>query len=70
MKYRKCSRCGLNWITSADDFCRVCLDELHGVKSIFDVDDECDPPLCPLCNVNPLVGDEPVCAACRKNESR
>lgn len=66
MKYRKCPRCGLNWISQTDEYCKVCIDELRGVKSIFDEDTE--PQICPVCNVSPLVGDEPVCRRCRMRE--
>ena len=68
MKYKKCPRCGLNWIAQTELYCKVCLDELNGVKSIFDED--LSDNLCPICNKNPLVGDEPMCKECRKEMER
>ena len=64
MKYKKCPRCGLNYILLDQELCSVCVDELAGRKSIFDED--CDSDLiCPYCEKNVMGIDDIMCAQCR-----
>lgn len=68
MKYHKCPRCGLNYITEEQEYCKVCNDELCGKKSIFD--DDFDQLLCPYCESNPIEIDELMCSACAERRRR
>lgn len=63
MKYKKCLRCGLNYILSDRELCEVCRNELVGIKSIFDDDFDC--LLCPICLKNKIGEDEVMCDRCR-----
>lgn len=63
MKYKRCPRCGLNYITEDQTLCKVCIDETEGKKSIFD-DDAFGELLCPYCEKNPIGIDEIMCAEC------
>lgn len=64
MKYKKCPRCGLNYILMDDELCKVCRDELECKKSIFD-DESYDELICPYCDKNPIGIDDIMCAQCR-----
>ncbi|MDR2047366.1 MAG: hypothetical protein LBP79_05675 [Clostridiales bacterium] len=68
-KYKKCPRCGLNYILEEEEFCIVCKAELHigDVKLLEDEDDDFL-ELCPVCRVNYISEDEVMCASCRKNK--
>lgn len=62
MKYKKCPRCGLNFILCEENLCKVCLDEIDGRKSIFDeIDDDL---ICPYCNKNKIGIDDVMCEQC------
>ncbi len=67
MKYKRCPRCGLNYITLDEQLCKVCKDELDGRKSIFDDDDEL---ICPYCEKNPIGIDDIMCSECRAKRSK
>ncbi len=64
MKYKRCPRCGLNYILQDQQLCSVCIDELTGKKSIFD-DENFGELLCPYCEKNPIEIDDIMCAECR-----
>ena len=70
MKYKKCPRCGLNYILQEEELCQVCKDEINGKKSMFD-DDRYDILLCPYCDKNPIGYDEVMCEQCmaRRNKN-
>ena len=62
MKYVKCPRCGLNYITEDQQLCNVCQDEINGIKSIFD--DDFDDIICPICGRNKIGIDDLMCQQC------
>ena len=63
MKYKKCPRCGLNYILLDEELCKVCMDEIAGRKSIFDEDD--GELICPYCEKNVMGIDDIMCEQCR-----
>lgn len=63
MKYKKCPRCGLNYILVEQEVCGVCLDEISGKKSIFDQEDD-EELLCPYCEKNKMGIDDIMCKQC------
>ena len=67
MKYKKCPRCELNYITADEKICTVCKDELSGKKSIFDEEEQL---ICPFCQRNCLTPQELMCSACRAKRER
>lgn len=69
MKYVKCPRCGLNYISLDSDICQVCRDELNRKKSIFD-DTDFDALVCPYCERNVMGIDDIMCAECRAKRTR
>ncbi|MBR5344389.1 MAG: hypothetical protein IK127_00995 [Clostridia bacterium] len=58
MKLVLCPRCELNYITGAEEYCKVCMQEMRGVRRVEDVE------LCSICNENPVLPGRDVCAAC------
>ena len=69
MKYKRCPRCGLNYILPDEQMCKICLDELEGRKSIFDEESDSD-LLCPYCEKNMMDIDDIMCAQCRAKRSK
>lgn len=69
MKYIKCPRCGLNYISAGEEMCMVCRDELDHKKSIFD-DSDYDELICPYCERNIMGLDEIMCSECRARRNR
>lgn len=69
MKYKRCPRCGLNYILENQQMCKVCLDETEGRKSIFDEEDYGD-MICPFCEKNPIDIDDVMCAECRAKRAK
>lgn len=69
MKYKRCSRCGLNYILESESLCSVCKDELVGKKSIFD-DESYSELICPYCEKNPIDIDDVMCSECRAKRSK
>ncbi len=69
MKYKRCPRCGLNYITENQRLCKVCIDEIEGRKSIFD-EETFGELLCPYCEKNPIDIDDIMCAECRAKRKR
>ena len=69
MKYKKCPRCGLNYILLESELCQVCQDELNGKRSIFDGEDsEC--LLCPYCEKNYMGYDDVMCRQCEMKRNK
>ena len=62
MKYKKCSRCQLNYITEDQEFCGICLREMRGEKDEFD---DISYDICPYCDKNILTNGEDMCKSCR-----
>ena len=60
MKFVKCPRCELNYITESERYCKVCLREMKG-----DVGQE-DVELCSVCNEAPALPGRDVCLFCLK----
>lgn len=69
MKYKKCPRCGLNYILQDQQLCKVCRDEIDGRKSIFD-EESFEQLLCPYCERNVMDIDDIMCAECRAKRSK
>lgn len=69
MKYKRCPRCGLNYITQDQSLCKVCSDELAGRKSIFD-EENFGEFVCPFCEKNPIDIDDIMCAECRAKRGK
>lgn len=60
MKLSLCPRCELNYITDAEQFCKVCLREMHGDSAQDEVE------LCSICNEAPVMPGRDVCMFCLK----
>ena len=80
VRYVKCPRCELNYIDEEkQDYCDVCLAEMHGDRLQFaDLDEEDleaidteleQAEICPVCGVNPVRFGEKVCDSCRQDGS-
>ena len=69
MKYKRCPRCGLNYILQDEHMCKVCLDEIEGRKSIFD-EESFTELICPYCEKNVMDIDDVMCAQCRAKRSK
>ena len=69
-KYKKCSRCELNWIPVEEDYCDVCKAELKiGGATLLEDEDE-DEMLCPVCHTNYLEPGEKICAECARKTGK
>lgn len=60
MKLSLCPRCELNYITESEQYCKVCLQEMHGSAPVDEVE------LCSICNENPVLPGRDVCLVCLK----
>ena len=80
VRYVKCPRCELNYIDEeTQEYCDVCLAEMHGDKLQFaDLDEEDleaidaelgQDEICPVCGVNPIRYGEKMCENCRQETS-
>lgn len=69
MKYKKCPRCGLNYIKYEEKLCVVCVNELEGKRSIFD-DEDAESILCPYCEKNLMGIDDVMCKQCEKKRNK
>lgn len=69
MKYKKCPRCGLNYIKADENLCMVCRNELDGKKSIFDGEDS-EKILCPYCEKKFMGIDDVMCKQCEKKRNK
>lgn len=63
-KYKKCSRCDINYIQEDKEYCDICEAEMKGVTFEEVVDDE-EAELCPKCRVNYLNEGETICEGCQ-----
>ncbi len=68
MKYKKCLRCGLNYV-KGEDLCVVCQNELEGKRSVFDEEDT-EGILCPYCEKNTMGIDDVMCVQCEKKRNK
>ena len=69
LKYKKCPRCGLNYIKTEEELCAVCQNEIDGKRSIFD-DEDSECILCPYCERNYMGIDDVMCAQCEKRRRK
>ena len=69
MKYKRCPRCGLNYILTEEELCKVCMDEIEGRKSIFDTESFSE-LICPYCEKNVMDIDDIMCAQCRAKRTK
>ena len=60
MKFIKCPRCELNYMTESERYCKVCLREMNGDGE----QDELE--LCSVCNEAPALPGRDVCLFCLK----
>ena len=60
MKFVKCPRCELNYITESERYCKVCLREMKGDSAQDEVE------LCSVCNEAPALPGRDVCLFCLK----
>ena len=58
MKLSLCPRCELNYITESEQYCKICLQEMHGSAPRDEVE------LCSICNENPVLAGRDVCLLC------
>ena len=58
MKLVLCPRCELNYITGAEQYCKVCMQEMKGDRGTEETE------LCSICNENPVIPGRDVCAVC------
>lgn len=79
VRYVKCPRCELNYIDEEkQEYCDVCLAEMHGDRLQFAdldeedleaIDAELETELCSVCGVNPVRYGEKVCESCKQESS-
>ena len=60
MKFVKCPRCELNYITESERYCKVCLREMKGDGEQDEIE------LCSVCNEAPALPGRDVCLFCLK----
>ena len=60
MKFVKCPRCELNYITESERYCKVCLREMNGDSAQDEIE------LCSVCNEAPALPGRDVCLFCLK----
>ena len=60
MKFVKCPRCELNYITESERYCKVCLREMKGDNAQDEIE------LCSVCNEAPALPGRDVCLFCLK----
>lgn len=60
MKFVKCPRCELNYMTESERYCKVCLRELKGDGAQDEIE------LCSVCNEAPALPGRDVCLFCLK----
>ncbi len=58
MRLRKCPRCELNYITEAEDYCKICKREMKGEGAAEEVE------MCSVCNEAPCMPGKDVCLYC------
>ena len=60
MKFVKCPRCELNYMTESERYCKVCLREMKGDGAQDEIE------LCSVCNEAPALPGRDVCLFCLK----
>lgn len=60
MRFVKCPRCDLNYITESERYCKVCLREMKGDSEQDEVE------LCSVCNEAPALPGRDMCLFCLK----
>jgi len=60
MRFVKCPRCDLNYITEIERYCKVCLREMKGDGGQDEVE------LCSVCNEAPALPGRDLCLFCLK----
>lgn len=66
MIYEKCPRCELNYKSSDEKYCSVCMRELEG--DTFDEEEDAE-RLCIFCGLRPVLRND-MCARCLKKIRR
>ncbi|MBQ8556215.1 MAG: hypothetical protein IJ438_10155 [Clostridia bacterium] len=60
MKFVKCPRCELNYITSCEKYCKVCLREMKGEGAQDEIE------MCSVCSENAALPGRDICLFCLK----
>lgn len=60
MMFSKCPRCELNYITSNERYCKVCMRDIKGDGAQDEIE------MCSMCNENPALPGRDVCLFCLK----
>lgn len=60
MKFVKCPRCELNYITACEKYCKVCLREMKGDGAQDEIE------MCSVCSENPALPGRDICLFCLK----
>ncbi|MBR2974829.1 MAG: hypothetical protein IKC47_03710 [Clostridia bacterium] len=65
MKYHKCKRCQLNYVTVDEEICKVCLEQQS--KGFCEQDER---ELCPFCYKNYVGYDQLMCKKCWEKRNK
>ena len=60
MVFAKCPRCELNYITSSERYCKVCMRDMKGNGTQDEIE------MCSMCNENPALPGRDICLFCLK----
>ncbi len=60
MRFAKCPRCELNYITPSERFCKVCMRDMKGNGAQDEIE------MCSMCNENPALPGRDICLFCLK----
>ena len=60
MKFVRCPRCELNYITAVEKYCKVCLREMKGDGAQDEIE------MCSVCSENPALPGRDICLFCLK----
>ncbi len=63
MIFEKCPRCDLNYITSGEKYCKVCMREMKGDNARDEIE------MCSVCSENPVLPGRDICLFCLKEMS-
>ena len=66
MKYNRCVRCELNYITEGEIYCEICKKELNGKYNYEDIN--INENICPYCEKNKLEYGEEICSYCKNKK--
>ncbi len=67
MKYSRCSRCELNYVSSGETYCELCKREMSGKYSDDDIN--IDENICPYCEKYKLEYGEEMCSHCAEKKT-